>query len=261
MKIFCGLMFAMLLVLFGTSFVSASCSGSWKCPSGPHYGNFMVRCSSPPSCCDAPSGTQTCYNCVGEACVTQTVACSGGSNSYNFIVRWNPSTSSCCRGGSLTQTGVNCGGHAVGSRTASCSNPCPPPCTPSCSGKSCGGNGCGGSCGSCSSGYSCSGGSCVLNIECGNGVTQTGETCDDGNTASGDGCSSTCQAEEEDIGLRMYDGASTVPIAIETTLTSPLRIAKDGTTYGIALVDLSDSSATNFRITTNSGTKAIKRLP
>ncbi|MFH1375348.1 MAG: DUF4215 domain-containing protein [Patescibacteria group bacterium] len=119
-------------------------------------------------------------------------------------------------------------------------------------------NGCG------SGGYGCSiiteiG--CVHLENCGDRIIDGLEECDDGNTASGDGCDSSCQTEEQDIGLRMYDGISIISIAIQTTLTSPLRISKDGITYGIALVDPSDSFATKFRIATSSGMKAIKRLP
>jgi len=64
-----------------------------------------------------------------------------------------------------------------------------------------------------------------------------------------------------DIGLRVYDGQDTVRIACEPagTLTSPLRIAKHGTVYGIALVDPSDSSASAIRVATRSGVKALRR--
>lgn len=66
-----------------------------------------------------------------------------------------------------------------------------------------------------------------------------------------------------DIGLRLYDGTEIVTIACEPegTPASPLRIAKNGTIYGIALVDPADSSATTIRIETASGTKALAKLP
>jgi parallel beta-helix repeat protein len=65
-----------------------------------------------------------------------------------------------------------------------------------------------------------------------------------------------------DIGLRLYDGTEVVSIACEAegSLTSPLRIAKDGIVYGILLVDPGDSRATGIRIETASGTKALARL-
>lgn len=67
------------------------------------------------------------------------------------------------------------------------------------------------------------------------------------------------QAIYTDIGLRVYDGTETVFIAVEPvgTLTSPLRIAKNGTVYGVVLVDPSDFFASKIRIRTNSGIRAL----
>ena len=67
----------------------------------------------------------------------------------------------------------------------------------------------------------------------------------------------------EDIGLRVFDGTQTVSIAIEPlgTLTSPLRIAKDGVIYGIALVDVGDPNESGIRIRTSSGIKALRKYP
>jgi len=64
-----------------------------------------------------------------------------------------------------------------------------------------------------------------------------------------------------DIGLRVYDGSQVISIACEPegTLTSPLRIAKDGIIYGVALVDFSDASASKIRIQTSSGIKALRK--
>ncbi len=64
-----------------------------------------------------------------------------------------------------------------------------------------------------------------------------------------------------DIGLRVYDGTETISIACEPegTLTSPLRIAKNGVTYGIVLVDPSDTNASGIRIQTSSGVKALRK--
>lgn len=64
-----------------------------------------------------------------------------------------------------------------------------------------------------------------------------------------------------DIGLRYYDGTKIVKIACEQgTPTSPLRISKNGTTYGLALVDRDDPYATGIIIQTSSGPKAIRKL-
>jgi len=67
----------------------------------------------------------------------------------------------------------------------------------------------------------------------------------------------------EDIGLRVFDGTQTVSIAVEPlgTLTSPLRIAKDGVIYGIALVDVGDPNESGIRIRTSSGIKALRKYP
>lgn len=64
-----------------------------------------------------------------------------------------------------------------------------------------------------------------------------------------------------DIGLKIYDGNDNIAIACEPsgTLTSPLRIRKNGITYGISLVDLSDSKASKIRVRTPSGTKALMK--
>jgi len=64
-----------------------------------------------------------------------------------------------------------------------------------------------------------------------------------------------------DCGLRLYDGTAIVTIACEPlgTLTSPLRIAKNGNIYGIVLVPTTDANATKIRIQTSSGTKALRK--
>jgi len=67
----------------------------------------------------------------------------------------------------------------------------------------------------------------------------------------------------QDIGLRVRNGSGvTVSIAAEIGVaTSPLRIAKNGTVYGIALVDPGDPNDSGVRIqTANSGLKALRRL-
>jgi hypothetical protein len=64
-----------------------------------------------------------------------------------------------------------------------------------------------------------------------------------------------------DIGLRLYDGTQIIKIACEQgTPTSPLRISKSGTTYGIVLVDPSDSYASGIIIQTSSGRKAVRKF-
>jgi len=65
----------------------------------------------------------------------------------------------------------------------------------------------------------------------------------------------------QDVGLRVYDGTGTISIAVEPlgTLTSPLRIYKNGNIYGIALVDPSDPDASKIRIQASSGIKALRK--
>jgi hypothetical protein len=64
-----------------------------------------------------------------------------------------------------------------------------------------------------------------------------------------------------DIGLRIYDGATTTSIAAEPlgALTSPLRIFKNGNIYGIVLVSTTDAMASKIRIMTSSGVKALRK--
>ncbi len=67
----------------------------------------------------------------------------------------------------------------------------------------------------------------------------------------------------QDIGLRVRNGSGvTVSIAAEIGVaTSPLRIAKNGTVYGIALVNPGDVNDSGVRIqTANDGLKALRRL-
>lgn len=66
-----------------------------------------------------------------------------------------------------------------------------------------------------------------------------------------------------DIGLRAYDGNKIIAVACEPEgiLTSPLRIRKGNVTYGIVLVDPVDLNASNIRIVTKSGIKALRKLP
>lgn len=65
-----------------------------------------------------------------------------------------------------------------------------------------------------------------------------------------------------DIGLRVHNGSEIVAIAAEPTeaLTSPLRIAKNGTIYGIVLVDPGDPNDSGVRIQTSGGIKALRKL-
>lgn len=67
----------------------------------------------------------------------------------------------------------------------------------------------------------------------------------------------------QDIGLRVYNGSETIAIAAEPTgtLTSPLRIAKNGVIYGIVLVDPGDTNDSGVRIQTSSGIKALRKYP
>lgn len=65
------------------------------------------------------------------------------------------------------------------------------------------------------------------------------------------------------IGLRYFDGSSVVPIAAEATgtVTSKLRISKNGITYGIVLVPISDPNASKIDIMTGSGVQALRKYP
>lgn len=65
-----------------------------------------------------------------------------------------------------------------------------------------------------------------------------------------------------DIGFKYYDGSQTVTLAAEPvgTVTSPLRIRKGNTTYGLLLVDPADPQASKIVIQTSAGKKAIKRF-
>jgi len=64
-----------------------------------------------------------------------------------------------------------------------------------------------------------------------------------------------------DCGFRIPTGAQTITIACEPsgTLTSPLRIRKGDTTYGIVLVPTTDANASSIRIQTSSGIKALRK--
>ena len=64
-----------------------------------------------------------------------------------------------------------------------------------------------------------------------------------------------------DCGLHIHTGTLTLAIACEPagTLTSPLRILKGGSTYGIVLVATTDANASPLRIQTSSGVKALRK--
>ena len=68
-------------------------------------------------------------------------------------------------------------------------------------------------------------------------------------------------ASAVDCGLRVYNGTKILKIDCESagTLTSPLRIRKEATTYGIVLVPTTDANALPIRINTSSGVKALKK--
>lgn len=71
-----------------------------------------------------------------------------------------------------------------------------------------------------------------------------------------------CETPYIDIGLRIYNGTETVAIAAEPegTLTSSLRVAKNGAIYGIVLVGPGDPNDSGARIWTSSGIKALRKL-
>lgn len=65
----------------------------------------------------------------------------------------------------------------------------------------------------------------------------------------------------QDIGLRVQTPTGIVSIAAEIGApTSPLRIAKSGVIYGIALVDPGDPNDSGVRIQTSSGIKALRKI-
>ena len=74
------------------------------------------------------------------------------------------------------------------------------------------------------------------------------------------GCKSFNTYTPIDIGLRVFNGTETIAIAAEPlgTLTSPLRIAKNGVIYGIALIGSGDPNNSGVRIQTSSGIKALE---
>jgi hypothetical protein len=67
--------------------------------------------------------------------------------------------------------------------------------------------------------------------------------------------------EDTDIGLRIETNSGIQTIACEPagTLTSPLRIRKGATTYGIGLVETTAADASTIGIKTSTGTKALAR--
>ena len=65
-----------------------------------------------------------------------------------------------------------------------------------------------------------------------------------------------------DIGLRLFDGYQNIKVACEPagTLTSPLRIHKNGVTYGVILVDPSHDRASGLKVQTSGGLKAVRKF-
>lgn len=69
-----------------------------------------------------------------------------------------------------------------------------------------------------------------------------------------------------DIGLRVFDGTATVSIACEPpgqdgSLISPVGISKNGTNYGIVLVETNSPDASKIQVQTSSGINAWQKLP
>lgn len=64
---------------------------------------------------------------------------------------------------------------------------------------------------------------------------------------------------EQDIGLRVSVAGVSECVAIEDTISSPLRIAKGGTVYSMVLVEPNASGALKYLIKTAGGVKAFKR--
>jgi hypothetical protein len=77
------------------------------------------------------------------------------------------------------------------------------------------------------------------------------------------GIAFVCQAQQQDIGLKLRDDNEDVPIAVkpEASSTSPLKVHKNGVNYGIELVDVNHPMATKARVKLPSGEiKALKKF-
>ena len=91
-----------------------------------------------------------------------------------------------------------------------------------------------------------------------------GHTHSNGNSRTNDSSASIYEIQAFgviDIGLRAYDGANVIKVACEPagTLTSALRISKNGTTYAVTLVDPADANASKIRVKTSSETRALRK--
>lgn len=95
---------------------------------------------------------------------------------------------------------------------------------------------------------------CESDIDC---INRNCKIASDGKKYCGD---FSAEPSAQDIGLRFFDGAKSVKIAVEPegTLTSPLRIAKNGRIYGIILANPADADASKIKIRTKDGIKALK---
>jgi len=62
--------------------------------------------------------------------------------------------------------------------------------------------------------------------------------------------------------LLSFDGGVVKTIAAEpaSAITSPLRVLKNGTVYGVVVVDPTDAKATGVRVKTAGGVKAVRKL-
>ena len=86
------------------------------------------------------------------------------------------------------------------------------------------------------------------------------------NAAGGDGSdigAYEVQYKAIDVGLRAYDGTAVIKLGCEAAaeLNSPIRINKNGTSYGIILTPIDSLDASKFRVQTSSGVKALMKLP
>jgi len=68
-------------------------------------------------------------------------------------------------------------------------------------------------------------------------------------------------AAETDIGFRFFDGVKVSTFAVDTSAgSSPIKVKKNGTTYGVMTVAVTDPDATKFRVKMANGTvKALKK--
>ena len=221
-------------------------------------------CAPDPVCTPDCSGANQV--CSGE---TFGDGCGGVCQGTKEDSSWSPARNTVCSGTTFTQTGQACDQtrEVTGTKTTGVCAP-DPVCTPDCSNANnvCQGiefdDGCDGVC----TGTKTTG-NCASDPVCTPDCSSSSQVCQ--GTEFGDGCGGVCQGTKTggsciqgiDIGLKIFDGNSNVPIQVEPlgTMTSPLRVQTQAGKVGIILVDINDPDALPIRIQTSSGLKALKK--